>query len=553
MRLIRTTSPNTGESAGMTGLPVSVCPWSFHARAGCGFMLGACLLAMMALSGCSEIQPPAEVLVVAQQAEPRSLDPQATSALNDFRILVNLYEGLVAYRPGTLEPAPALAHSWKVSNGGRDYTFRLKSGVRFHDGTPLNAEAVVFNFRRMLNPSHPYHEPGPFPLKSMYDRVETVEAAGVLAVRVRLKEPFAPFLSNLAYPSALLVSPTAVERWGKDYGQHPVGTGPYRFVDWEPARRVLLERNDRYHGTPPRLMRLVFRPLADPMARVAELIAGGVDVALEVTPDALAAFRGRPGFQVLERTGPHLWYLMLNTGEPPFDDRRMRLAANLAVYKDALVRDVLQGTASVAAGPVPNAIGWAYNRRLQPFAYDPHQARTLIEEAGYDGGRPLRLLVPASGPGMLAPVAMVTAIQRDLAVVGIEVEIETLEWNAYLASINKGLAGRGHLAAMAWMANDPDTPLYQSLRCGMVAEQGGLNAGYYCNAEVDDLIEQARFTNNKLRRAALYRELARKVHSDAPWLEVASWRGNLVARNRVQGLTLEPSFLLDLSEVWKQR
>jgi len=217
------------------------------------------------------------------------------------------------------------------------------------------------------------------------------------------------------------------------------------------------------------------------------------------------------------------------------------------------VQDVLQDTASLAAGPVPEAFGWAHNRRLRPYPYDPRRSRKLIEEVGYDGGGPLRLLVPVSGPGMLAPEAMATAIQRDLAVVGVEVEIETLEWNAYREMINKGLVGRGNLAAMALMTNDPDTVPDQALRCGAVAEQGGLNAGYYCNADVDQLLDQARLTTNKRRRAALYRDLAEKVHSDAPWLELASVRRNLVARDRVRGLALEPSFLLDLSEVWKQR
>ncbi len=511
------------------------------------------LLAVVVLPGCAETQPPADVLVVAQAAEPRSLDPHVTSTRTDLRILANLYEGLVGYRPGTLDPVPALAHSWKISNGGRDYTFRLKSAVRFHDGTPLNAEAVVFNFQRLLNPADPYHGTGRFPLNSLYEQVETVEAVGVLAVRFRLKEPFAPFLANLASPSGLLVSPTAVQRWGKDYGRHPVGTGPYRFVEWSPAQRVLLERNDSYHGAWPPLTRLVFRPLTSQMTRVAELMAGGVDVALDLTADALTAFRDRAGFQVLEQTGAHLWYLILNTREPPFDDRRMRLAVNLAVYKDGLIRDVLQGTADVITGPVPKVLGWAYNRRLRPYDYDPGQARMLVEEAGYDGARPLRLLVPAGGPEMMEPVAMATAIKRDLAVVGIEVEIEVLEWNAYLALLNQGLAGKGHLAAMASMINDPDTLSYQALRCSVSAKPNELNAGDYCNTEVDILMEQARWTTNKLRRAALYRKLAETVHSDAPWLEVASRREGLVVRDRVRGLTLEPSFLLDLSKTWKQR
>ena len=197
---------------------------------------------LMLNGGCDPLRPPGDTLVIAQVAEPRSLDPQVTTALNDFRILVNLFEGLVRYRPGTLEPAPALAESWEISDDGRVYTFQLKDGVRFHDGSRFDAEAVRFNFQRMLDPKHPYHDTGPFPLAFFFEAVESIEVVGPLAVRFRLDKPFAPFLSNLAYPAGLIVSPAAVERWGEEVGRHPSGTGPFRFVDWRPGERVRLER-----------------------------------------------------------------------------------------------------------------------------------------------------------------------------------------------------------------------------------------------------------------------------------------------------------------------
>ena len=239
---------------------------------------------LLAASGCQRARPPADTLVVAQVAEPRSLDPHVTTALNDFRILVNVFEGLVGYRPGTLEPAPALAESWSVSDDGRVYTFRLRPRVRFHDGSAFDAEAVRFNFQRMLDPNHPNHDTGPFPLAFFFDEVETVEVVDPLTVRFRLKDPFAPFLSNLAYPAGLMVSPAAVRRWERDVGRHPSGTGAFRFVDWRPGERVRLERFSDYRGagegapaaaaaTP--VEHLIFRPITDPMTRVAELLAGG--------------------------------------------------------------------------------------------------------------------------------------------------------------------------------------------------------------------------------------------------------------------------------------
>jgi peptide/nickel transport system substrate-binding protein len=266
----------------------------------------------------------------------------------------------------------------------------------------------------------------------------------------------------------------------------------------------------------------------------------------------VALLRNDPRFEVYEQTGPHLWFLILNTRSGPFRDKRMRQAANYAIDKQALVEQVLQNTATVAAGPVPKAFGWAYDKQLQPYPNDPMRAKALLQEAGFGDGLKLRLLVPSSGSGMLAPVQMATAIQRDLARVGMDVEIETYEWNTYLAKVNRGLEGQADMAEMAWMTNDPDTLPYLALRSSALPEQGGFNSGYYENARVDALIEQARASTDQNQRAALYRQLQRLVHEEAPWVFVASWRQNAVSTHRLQGFSLEPSFFLLLHDASKE-
>ncbi|WP_296900180.1 ABC transporter substrate-binding protein [Thiohalocapsa sp.] len=507
--------------------------------------------ALLVCSGCARQTPPADTLVVGQVAAPRSLDPQVTTALNDFRILVNVYEGLVQYRPGTLEPAPGLAESWTLSDDGRVYRFRLRDGVRFHDGSRFDAHAVRFNFRRMLDPEHPFHDTGPFPLAFFFEQVERVVVEDPLTVRFELSQPFAPFLSNLAYPTALMVSPAAVRRWGQDYGRHPSGTGPFRFAGWTRSGQVRLTRFEGWHAGRAPLQSLIFRPLTDPMTRVAELLAGGVDLALELSPDNVAAFRKRPGYRVLEATGPHLWFLILNTRSGPLADVRVRRALNLAIDRRTLVRDVLRDTAVVADGPVPQAFAWAFDPAGPTYAYAPERARTLLAQAGHADGLALTFLVPRGGSGMLAPLAMATAIQGDLARVGVQAKIESFEWNAYLARVNDGLDANADLAQMAWMTNDPDTLPYLALRCDAVPSEGGFNSGWYCNPEVDRLIEQARTTTERTERARLYRELAHRVQQDVPWVTVASWRQNLVLQDKVRGIRLEPSFALRLEQAAK--
>ncbi|MCZ4281503.1 ABC transporter substrate-binding protein [Kiloniella laminariae] len=507
------------------------------------------VLGLFSTLSSTHAQTPADVLVVGQIAEPKSLDPAAVTAVNDFRILVNIYEGLVRYKPGTLEVAPALAESWEISEDGTEYTFRLREGISFHDGAPFNAEAVKFNFDRMLNEDHPYHKTGPFPLAFFFSAVQKTTAVDALTVKFSLNEPYAPFLSNLAYPTGLLVSPEAVKEHGEDVGRHPTGTGPFKFVEWISNERVVVDRNDEYWGEAAGVNAVVFRPITDANTRVAEMLAGGIDMMVEVPPTALSQFQSDE-FTIKEQAGPHVWFLILNAKEGPFADKRVRQAANYAINKEALVNDVLEGTAAVAAGPTPPAFAWAYNKELAPYPYDPEKAKALLAEAGVEGAE-LTFFVTEGGSGMLDPVSMGTAIQADLAAVGLDVKIETYEWNTFLGEVNPGLEGKADLAEMAWMTNDPDTLPYLALRTDAWPEKGGFNSGYYSNVKVDELLEQARTSTSQDERAKLYREMQSIVQEDAPWVFVANWKQNAVTNDRVKSFDLEPSFLLHLQNVTK--
>lgn len=493
---------------------------------------------------------PPNVLIVGQIAEPKSLDPHAVTAVNDFRILMNVYDGLTRYKDGTLEVEPALAESWEISDDGLTYTFKLREGVEFHDGTPLNAEAVKFNFDRMLDEDHPYHETGPFPLAFYFSAVDEVTAVDDLTVAFKLKEPFAPFLSNLAYPTGLIVSPEAVKKSGKDFGRSPVGTGAFKFEEWQANSRVVITRNEDYWDGAAPLEAVIYRPITDTNTRIAEMLSGGLDVMVEVPPDSLQQFRDDPNFNVHEQAGPHVWFLILNMKEGPFAKKEIRQAANYAINKKALVENILQGTAEIAAGPTPPAFAWAYNEDLQPYPHDPEKARQLLEEAGYDGEE-LSFYVTEGGSGMLDPIAMGTAIQADLQAVGMNVKIETYEWNTFLGKVNPGLAGKADMAEMAWMTNDPDTLPFLALRSEAWPDKGGFNSGYYSNPKVDELLNKARTATDQAERAKLYKEMQTIVQDDAPWVFVANWKQNAVTGAGVENFKLQPSFFLMLQDVAK--
>ncbi|WP_052161845.1 ABC transporter substrate-binding protein [Hoeflea sp. BAL378] len=513
-------------------------------------LAAAATVLSLAFASPTHAQTPPNVLVVGQIAEPKSLDPHAVTAVNDFRILMNVYDGLVRYKNGTLEVEPALAESWTISDDGTVYTFKLREGVSFHDGAPLNAEAVKFNFERMLKEDHPFHDTGPFPLAFFFSTVDTVTAIDDLTVEFKLKEPYAPFLSNLAYPTGLIVSPKAVEEHGADFGRNPSGTGAYKFAEWEANAKVVVTRNEDYWDGAPELEAVIYRPITDANTRIAEMLSGGLDIMVEVPPDSLQQFRSDEAFEVQEQAGPHVWFLILNAKEGPFATKEIRQAANYAVNKTTLVDNILQGTAEVAAGPTPPAFAWAYDEDLEPYPYDPDKARELLKEAGYDGEE-ITFYVTEGGSGMLDPIAMGTAIQADLEAVGMKVKIETYEWNTYLGLVNPGLEGKADMAEMAWMTNDPDTLPFLTLRTEAWPDKGGFNSGYYSNPKVDELLEAARRATDQDERAKLYREMQSIVQEDAPWVFVANWKQNAVIKASVEDFKLQPSFFLMLQNVAK--
>ena len=233
-----------------------------------------------------------------------------------------------------------------------------------------------------------------------------------------------------------------------------------------------------------------------------------------------------------------------------FADKNVRQAANYAINKEAIVNDLLEGTAAVAAGPTPPAFAWAYNNDLEPYPYDPEKAKALIAEAGAEGAE-LTFFVTEGGSGMLDPVAMGTAIQADLEAVGFDVKIETYEWNSFLREVNPGLEGKADMAEMAWMTNDPDTLPFLALRTQSWPEEGGFNSGYYSNPKVDELLNAARSSTDQAERARLYQEMQVIVQDDAPWVFVANWKQNAVTNSSVKNFNLQPSFFLLLKDVEK--
>jgi len=328
------------------------------------------------------VAQPAGTLVVGLVAEPVALDPAQVTDLNSNRVGRRVAETLVAFAEGSTQIVPGLAESWTISRDGLQYTFKLRKGVKFHDGTPLDAEAVKFSIERQIVPDHPASKLGKYPFANyFFGNVKAVEPLDELTVRFILKEPRASFLDVMAAAAAAIVSPTAVKKFGLDYGTNPVGTGPFRFASWERGQRVVLEKNPAYWKFPVKVDRVVYRPIVEDQARLTELLTGGLDLIVGVPPDFVAQLEGNAKLALLKQVGAHVWYLGLNNEKKPFTDKRVRQALNYAVDKDAIVRDVLKGTGAPSKGPVlPGTSG--DEARLKAFPYDPERAKKLLAEAG---------------------------------------------------------------------------------------------------------------------------------------------------------------------------
>ena len=458
-----------------------------------------------------------------------------------------IVETLVTFPEESTQIVPGLAESWTISKDGLQYTFKLRRGITFHDGTPLNAEAVKFSIERQINPNHPAYKLGKYPFANFFfGNVKAVEVLSEERVAFLLNEARASFIAVLAQGAASIVSPTAVMKWGPDYPTHPVGTGPFRFASWDRGQRVVLEKNPTYWKYPVKVERVIYRPIVEDQARLTELLTGTLDVIVGVPADFVSQLEQNAKITLLKQVGAHVWYLGMNNQKKPFDDKRVRQALNYAVNKDAIVKDVLKGTGAASRGPVLPGT-WGADPALKPYPYDPERAKKLLAEAGYPSGFSTTLWVPESGSGMQAPVAMSTVMQSNLKAVGVNVSLQTMEWGAYLAKLR---TKEQELFALSWMAGteDPDMVMYPLLHSSQWTPVGP-NRALYKNARFDTLLQQARLTTDQAKRAQLYREAQRVLVDDAPWVFVDHEIQIAALSKRVQGFKLHPSFDLRVETI----
>lgn len=487
-------------------------------------------------------------LTLRLSANPTTLDPALITDVTGGSIAAKIFNGLVRFNE-SLEIVPDLASAWSLAPDQRTYTFHLKRNIHFSNGRELTAGDVRFSFERVLD------RRTRAPLTWVLDRIEgatdfmegrSKRVSGITVLdtrtlRIRLRSPFAPFLSLLGMTTASVVPSEEVSNSGTEFGLHPVGTGPFVLKDWQHGQDVVLSARQDYFEGPPPVAGIRYRVIPEDLTAVMEFETGRIDI-LSVPASEFRRYTMDPKWKDGVRSAPGIntYYMGMNCGRPPFNDLRMRQAATMAVDRQRILDTVYEKRGILATGPVPPALqDHAGNGRMSSdlYPFDPVRARKLVREAGWED-KPFSLYISAE-PEILD---IVEVIQYYLQKSGMAARIVQLDWSAFKQAVNRGEAEAFWLS---WWADYPDPenflyPLFHSSNAGPAG-----NRSWFSDKRVDRLIDQARSTMDSDLRASLYRKAEGRIRKQAPW--VFFWHRSDIAvlQPWVSGYRIPPIYSID--------
>ncbi|HEX6443654.1 MAG TPA: ABC transporter substrate-binding protein [Streptosporangiales bacterium] len=486
---------------------------SFSRRQFLWFSAGA--TGVVALAGCGGKSPQGGgkpkkggTLTIGQADNPTTLDPQDTNDNLSFSIEKTMFERLIDFDQH-MKLVPSLATAWHASADAKEFTLDLRHGVTFHDGAPFDAEAVKTNFDRVRDKKNGLKR------WSLYSNIAEIVPDGKYRVRFRLSEPFGAFLANLAHPAGGIISPKAIKENGKDLSHHPVGTGPFSFVEWKLGEQVKVKRFPKYWDAGKiRLDAITFKPVPEAQSRLDGLRTKELQLIYPLPPVDYKAMKKASGTTVWE--GPSIFVnrLSMNVLHKPFDDKRVRQAMNYAVDKKALVAVVAYGHAKPMDSPIaPNVFGYSH---VMTYPHDVAKAKSLLKEAGYPNGFSFTLWTSNTTEAR----NLAEAIQQQLAQASIKMKIQTFEGPTLdnllfqPASQNKEQAS---LDGWSPSTGDADWGL-RPLLSKEAWPPTLYNTSFYDNPTVNKKIDAALATADKAERQKLYAEVQKIVMDDAPWV-----------------------------------
>ena len=511
--------------------------------------LTACVVLALFLASCAGNQTAgggaAAPLVIARVKDAVILDPaQAVDGMS-LNLTQEMMKGLVEFKLGTFDVTPSLAQSWKMSSDGLHWTFTLKKGLKFSDGTPIDAAAVKFNFDRWRLTGNPYHQNyaygyyadmfGGFP-----GLITAVATPNAQTVAFTLSRPLGPFLRDIAMPSFAIASPTAVRKNLAGFGNQPVGYGPYMLKEWVKDDHITLIANPTWQGIKPAYATVIVRDIPDQATSVLEMQRGGIDFLTDPRPDDAAQLAKQSGVTVYEQPSNNNSYLAFNVQKTPFGTAAVRQAIAYAIDVRAIVKAFYAAGAVVATNWTPPGM-LGEDKSLQPYPYNPAKAKQLLAQAGLSGGFSTDLYYPTTPrPYMPEPERIAEAIQADLQKVGIKVTLEPFEFGVFLEKVRNG---EHQMCLIGWSGDngDPDNFFYPLLdKDSALAKPNGQNYSFWEDEAFHRLIVKGQTTLDDTARAAVYRQANDMVHDQVPALPIVHTTVPVIVKSSIAGFVPSP-------------
>jgi len=481
------------------------------------------------------------VIVMGITSGPNNLDPRVASDDTSQKLDQLIFSSLMTLDEH-LRAVPQLAE--RVENPDpTTWLITIRRGVRFHDGHELTSADVVYTFRSLLAPAFVS------PLKGAYRMLRSVDARDRYTVAFSLTAPFVTFPANLVVP------PIVPDGAGPSFRDHPIGTGPYRFVSYAVDDRLELAPFDGYYGGRPRNDGIVFRFVPDEIMRGLELRKGTMDLVVnDIGPDIVHQLEQVPALQIVRSPGTDYQYIGTNLRDPILKDVRVRRALAYAVDRDAIVSYLRRGLASPVVGIMP-AIAWAFEPDVFRFVHDPAKAKQLLDEAGYpdpDGDGPMpRFTLSLKVQSIEYSRLQASVIQQNFREVGVELDVRLFEFATLYADV---LKGNFQLYVLQWTggyAADPD--ILRRVFHSQQTPPSGFNRGYFHDARVDDLIDRASVSENRDERQRLFGDAQKILATDVPYISLWNKTNYAIAQRTLTGIELRPAadflFLKDVARV----
>ena len=480
-------------------------------------------------------------IVIATAVDFITMDPLDTNDTLSGGLQRTMMEGLFGFDKD-MKIIPLLAESYTANDSATEFTFKLRQGVKFTDGTDFNAAAAIVNLDRMSDQTLGLKR------NSLFEMIAKNEKIDDYTVKVTLNEPFGAFVNTLAHPAALMVSPKALDEYGKEVSQHPVGTGRYIFDTWSPGEQLVIKQNPDYWGGASEFTSVTFKPVTENGTRVAMLQSGDADFIFPVPSEQIASLEGNSNITVERRPSIVTRYITMNTKKKPFDDVKVRQALNYAIDKEAYAQIVYNGFAKTSSSLLaPNV---QFYDAQKPYEYDVEKAKQLLAEAGYPNGFETKLWSSNTSTMIKAT----QFIKQQLAQVGVTVNVENMEVGTLEDKVTGypvGTPGEEsdiEMYVIGWSPSTGDADWgLRPLASTESAPPVSYNAAYYSNPVFDAAIQGALETADPDKRAEQYKIAQKQVWDDAPMLYLVVDDNTFAYNNKIEGITIIADGSMDLS------